>query len=87
MVNTSVVPIKFNNIKMGQLYTEFDSGFNGMIFISKMFKKMTFQCVNTVKDGYSGNGWMVSAPCDNRKAAVEITNSLVRKLSTGLIVK
>jgi hypothetical protein len=63
----------------------------GILYISDKFELLTIEVLEpTVNGGYSWsgqNGWLISAPSDNRKEAVEISNKLMQKLYKGLIIK
>jgi len=75
-------PLKFNKYKMGVLDTNRSSidDFYGMIFISSMFKEMTIEIHEYKGDGtYCANKWIISAPCENAKEAVELSQRLIRR--------
>lgn len=63
----------------------------GMIFIGGMFEKLTIEIDEPDGSGgysWSGkNGWMISAPCNNRAEAVEVSNMLIQKLHKDLVIK
>lgn len=81
-------PIGFNKYKMGTLYSGEKQ--YGMIFIGDKFEKLTIEIDEPTDYGYSWsakNGWMISAPCNDRKKAVVISNLLEQKLHKDLIIK
>jgi hypothetical protein len=81
--------IAFNKDKMGSIDT--GKGQYGMIFIENMFEKLTIEIHEP--DGNGGyrwngiNGWMISAPCSDRKEAVQVSNILLQKSHKGLKIK
>lgn len=80
-------PIGFNKYKMGSLTSS--EGQYGMIFIGDKFENLTIEILEPNQNGgysWSGeNGRMISAPCNDRKEAVEISNILIQKLHTSSI--
>lgn len=71
-------PIKFNKDRMAAFDTK--QGHYGMIFIDEMFNRATIDIHRPKGNGvYSSSGWYISAPCKNRKEAVEISNLLIQK--------
>lgn len=75
-------PIVFNKDKWTSLETSV--GLYGDIFINDMFQKLPIEILEPLGNGgYSwnaNNGWMVSAPCNDRIKATEISNILEEKL-------
>jgi hypothetical protein len=67
----------------------------GIIFINKDFSKVSIMKYQDDKDGAdtSTRGWgaedglMISAPANNRKQALEISNELMGKYLQGYILK
>jgi len=63
----------------------------GMIYIEGMFEKLTIQIHERDSYGvysWSGeNGWIVSAPSNNRAEAVDVSNELMGKLYKGMVIK
>lgn len=82
-------PITFNKYKMSSL--ESSEGPYGMIYIGDMFEKLTIEILEPNQNGgysWSGeNGWMISAPCNDRKEAVEISNKLIQKFYKNQVIK
>ena len=82
-------PLRFNKYKMSSL--ELGNEFYGMIFISNMLEKITIEIHEpNQSDDYSWsaeNGWMISAPCDDRKEAVEISNTLMQRLRKSPVIE
>lgn len=79
-------PLGFN--KYGMTSLELGNEHYGMIFISDLFQNLTIEIHEADQNGaYSWSGWMVSAPCNERKEAVEISNILEQKLHRSLIIK
>lgn len=78
-------PIKFNRDKMGEL-----RGY-GMIYISDKFEKLTIEILEPTKNGgyhFSyRNGWLISAPCTNRKEAITVSNELIQRQHKGLVIE
>jgi hypothetical protein len=78
-------PIAFNRDKMGSLEPL------GMIFITDKFEKLTIELPEPNQHGGRTwswqNGWLISAPCTDRKGAVEISNLLEERLFKGLVIK
>lgn len=65
--------------------------FRGDLFISDMFKEISIDILEpNNKGGYSfsyNNGWIISAPCNNRSEAVGISNKLIQKLVNDVVIK
>jgi len=78
-------PIKFNRDKMGELKSY------GTIYVSDEFEKLTIEILEpTHNGGYSFSlrkGWLISAPCNSRKEAIEISNALMKRLYKGLVIE
>ncbi len=65
--------------------------FMGFIFISDEFKEITIEVLekdspNTRSFSFE-NGWLISAPAENREEAVRISNRLIQKLHKNVILK
>ena len=80
-------PLRFNKYRMTSL--ESNGKFYGMMFINDMFQNLTIEILEPNQNGghsWSGeNGRMISAPCNDRKEAVKISNMLIQKLHTSSI--
>ena len=78
-------PITFNKYKMGSLEPY------GMIYISDGFEKLTIEILEPNQYGGRSfsyrNGWLISAPCNDRKEAVEVSNALIQRLYKGLVIE
>jgi len=62
----------------------------GQVITSNSFKTFTLEVFKTQKGGYSwnsGDGWLISAPANNRNKAVEISNVLLKKLHPETVIK
>ena len=89
-LNCEKKPIKFNKYKMASLDsgTISNSEHFGMIYIGDMFKRLTIDIHELGENQvYYPSGWLISAPCEKRDQAVEISNSLVQRMSKGLLIK
>ncbi|MFZ5354860.1 MAG: hypothetical protein ACOZCL_19340 [Bacillota bacterium] len=80
--------LKFNKRGMASLeMNPFDrnsSEFNGMIFISRLFKEFTIEVFEQADDGvYKPNGILISAPSKKRNEAVRIANKLMGRALRG----
>lgn len=78
----------FNKYKMSQIEND---NFKGHFFIGDMFKEVTIEIHETespgvVKFSYM-NGWLISAPSENRDQAVKISNKLIQKLHKDVNIK
>jgi hypothetical protein len=77
----------FSKEKMS--YIESDN-FKGFIYNNQIMKEIT---ISLLKQSYSEetfifrNGWFISAPSNNRKEAVEISNKLIQKLHKDVLIK
>jgi hypothetical protein len=62
-----------------------------MIYISDKFDKLTIEILESKQNGgYSfsyRNGWLISAPCNSRKEAIEISNALLKRLYKGVVIE
>mgnify|MGYP001788005456 CR=1 FL=1 len=78
-------PVIFNRYGMGQ----FDP--YGMMFISDKFEILTIEILEPDQNGGRSwspqDGWLISAPCNNRVKAVEISNTLEKRLFKNLVIK
>lgn len=65
--------------------------FTGDLFISDMFREISIDILESNGNGgqsFSYNdGWIISAPCNNRSEAVEISNKLIQKLHKNVLIK
>ncbi|NMA49978.1 MAG: hypothetical protein GX947_09505 [Tissierellia bacterium] len=65
--------------------------FTGDVFISDKFKELSIDILRANgKEGYSfsyNDGWIISAPCNSRDEAVEISNKLIQKLHKDVLIK
>jgi hypothetical protein len=78
----------FNNYNMSQI--ESDS-FTGSLFIADMFNEISIEIHETGINGMESfsymNGWLISAPSENREKAANISNKLIQKLHKDIIIK
>jgi hypothetical protein len=78
----------FNNYKMSQIESD---NFKGSFFINDMFKEITItlhEIESTGNESFSYNdGWLISAPSENREQAVNISNKLIQKLHKDVNIK
>lgn len=85
-------PLYFDKRNVGLLeYREADNMKTfGQIITSNSFKTFTLEVFKTQNGGYSwnsGDGWLISAPANNRNEAVEISNVLLKKLHAETVIK
>lgn len=60
----------------------------GSMHISNIFEKVTIRIYEQVQNGgswNSGNGWLISAPCNTRNEAVRLSNELLPNFFKGTI--
>jgi hypothetical protein len=78
----------FNKYNMSQIESD---RFTGSLFIGDMFKEITIEIHETSINGLESfsymNGWLISAPSENREKAVNISNKLIQKLHKDVIIK
>jgi hypothetical protein len=78
----------FNNYNMSQIESD---KFEGHFFIGDMFKEITIEIHEPVSLGKARfsylEGWLISAPAENRAQAVYISNRLIQKQHKDLIIK
>lgn len=68
------------------------SSFDGLLFISEMMREITIGIFETENpQGVSTlsfkNGWLISAPCNSRAEAVDISNRLIQRFHKNEVIK
>lgn len=78
----------FNNNNMSQIEAD---GFKGSFYIGDMFNEITIEIHETDINGLESfsymNGWLISAPSENRSQAVYISNKLIEKQQKFIYMK
>lgn len=78
----------FNNYLMTQI-KNVDT--IGSLFITDMFKEITIEISVLDDTGGRGfnynNGWLISAPAENREEAISISNKLIKRQQKDLTIK
>lgn len=81
--------IAFNKYNMSTLQS--DDVLYGTIYISNEFKELTIEVLELDLNGGNSwsaqDGWMISAPCNNREEAVQISNMLIQRLHKNLVIE
>ncbi|NPV43319.1 MAG: hypothetical protein HPY70_04970 [Firmicutes bacterium] len=72
-------PIVFNKNMMAP-FVSYGRSHHGTIFASRMFKEITI-------DVHEYDGYLISAPCNDRKEAVHISNRLMKKTFMNLKIE
>jgi len=85
-------PLYLDNKNVGLLeYREADNMKTfGQIITTNSFETFTLEVFKTQNGGYSwnsGDGWLISAPANNRNEAVEISNVLLKTLHAETVIK
>ncbi|MCC5910934.1 MAG: hypothetical protein JJT76_10915 [Clostridiaceae bacterium] len=76
----STHPLKFNKSNFAFLYL---NRHYGNLYISNNFQSLTVQVYEKNQQGgswSSNGGWLISAPANNRKEAVKVSNKLFQKM-------
>lgn len=78
----------FNNEKMGSIQGD---GFKGSIYNNDNMKEILIEIHEIDSKGSESfsykNGWLISAPCNSRKEAVEISNMMIQKFYKDVVIK
>lgn len=75
----------FSKQKMSRI--ESDS-FKGSIFIGDKMSEITITIDEPNSTVFSFmNGWMISAPCESRNQAIDISNKLIQKLHKDVLIE
>jgi hypothetical protein len=78
----------FNKEKVSIIESD---NFKGSIFIGDMMREITIEINEPNITGGASfsymNGWIISAPCENREQAVYISNKLVQNIYKDVLIK
>jgi len=61
--------------------------FIGDLYIGDTFKEISIDILEPIVGFNYNDGWIISAPADNRSKAVEISNRIIQKLHKDVLIK
>lgn len=78
----------FNNEKMSSIQGD---GFKGIIYNNNKMKEILIEVNELDSKGNERfsylNGWLISAPCQNRKQAIYISNKIIQAIHKEVLIK